>query len=542
MKKIHSIPLLILAAAQTANATVTGNPDSATMIQGTGSININVLANDSSDTESGWVTIRNVNNSSAAYGSVVMNEDGTLNYTPPNEDYTGTDTFYYLPADELGYGNSVIVTVEVTARSEEPEEPVEPEEPEEPVQPEEPVDPIEPVEPERPVFNIEAYVTGERNKSVAAMLGEACNSEATSERLMSSCDQLSAQANESGNLDNAVSIIAPDESLIQRRLMAENARNKTSRLYQGMAQLNAASGPAAISINNQVLPTGGSAGDGFSSPWTLLTSIQSEHFERNQTAKESGYESSNLGALVGFGYRVNSNLNLGMALDWSSYEVDFAEEGGNLDSDIRSLNGFLSYYKGSFHADVQVGYTSGDTQATRFLDFPEKSVAASEYGSNQWNVSTQLEWAWQPRAWGVRPFVRLDYLNTDVDAFTETGSSIWNTSTGKQNHKLLNSSLGLDTSYVVTRSWGVIIPGVKFSAINQSNLSNDPVNFQLVDASSLGNFQLQADSADSMFYEWTVSTAIVLPNGVSTFISARSASSFNDSKARQITAGINVEF
>ena len=359
---------------------------------------------------------------------------------------------------------------------------------------------------------------------------------------MSSCDQLSAQANESGNLDSTVSNIAPDESLIQRRLMAENARNKTSRLYQGISQMHATNGPAAISINNQVLPSGGGAGDGFSSPWTLLTSVQSEHFERNQTGKEAGYESSNLGALVGFGYRVNSDLNLGVALDWSSYEVDFAEKGGNLDSDIRSLTSFLSYYKGSFHADVQVGYTSGDTQANRILDAAKTFTASSDYGSNQWNASTQMEWAWQSGALGARPFVRLDYLNTDVDAFTETGNSIWNTATGKQNHKLLNSSLGLDTLYTFTRSWGVIIPGIKLSAISQSNLSNDPVNFQLVDASSLGNFQLRTDSADSMFYEWTLSTAIVLPNGVSTFISARSASSYNDSKAHQISAGINVEF
>ncbi|RYY75615.1 MAG: autotransporter outer membrane beta-barrel domain-containing protein [Gammaproteobacteria bacterium] len=374
------------------------------------------------------------------------------------------------------------------------------------------------------------------------MLGKACNSELVSDKLTSSCDQLSAQANESGNLDNVVSRIAPDESLIQRRLMSENTRNKTSRLYQGLASLRTSSGPASVSFNNQVLTSGGGAGDGFSSPWTLLTSVQSEHFERNETSKEAGYESSNLGALVGLGYRINNDLNLGIALDWSSYEVDFASKGGNLDSDITSLTGFLSYYKGQFSVNVQAGYTSGDTQAKRVFEFPTRSVAASDYGSNQWNVSTQLDWAWHPGAWGVSPFLRVDYLNTEIDAFVETGDSIWNSSTDKQTHKLLNSSLGLDTTYTITKSWGVIIPGVKLSAINQSNLSNDPVNFQLVDASSLGNFQLRADSADSMFYEWTLGTAIVLPNGVSTFVSARSVTGLSESSARQITAGINWEF
>jgi uncharacterized protein YhjY with autotransporter beta-barrel domain len=520
MKKIHAFPLLLAASTQYANAAVTSNADAANMVQGTESVKIDVLANDTTTSEGGMFVVRI--NLVAAYGSAVINEDNTVTYTP-NESFVGVDTFSYVAADDSGYGGDTLVTVEVKARTEEP-------------------DPVEPTDPERPVFDIENYVTGARNKSVASMLGVACNAQQVSERLANSCDQLSSQANEQGNLDDAVSRIAPDEALIQRRLMAENSRNKTSRLYQSVAQLRTTSGPAAISINNKVLPTGGGAGDGFSSPWTLLTSVQSEHFERKQTDKEAGYESSNLGALLGFGYRVNSDLNLGLALDWSSYEVDFADKGGNLDSDIRSLTGFLSYYKGAFHADVQAGYTSGDTQAKRIFDFPETAVAESDYGSSQWNVSTQLEWAWQPGAWGVRPFLRLDYLSTNVDAFTETGSSIWNTSAGKQTHKLLNSSLGLDTSYTLTKSWGVIIPGIKLSAINQSNLSNDAVNFQLVDANSLGNFQLRADSADSMFYEWTFSTAIVLPNGVSTFISARSVSSYNDSSARQITAGINWEF
>jgi len=541
MKKIHAVPLLIVAAAHNASAEVFSNPDSATMIQGTGSININVLANDSSNTESGLVYVWSAGGSTAAYGTVILNENGTLNYTPPTENFIGTDTFTYTPKDDFGYGHTTIVTVEVTARSE-PEEPVEPEIPEQPVEPEQPVDPVEPIEPARPIFNIETYVTGERNKSVAVMLGNACNSELVSERLINSCDQLSSQANENGNLDDIVSRIAPDEALIQRRLMAETTRNKTSRLYQAIEQLHSTDGPASLSINNHVLPTGGGAGDGFSSPWTLITSIQTEKFERNQTSKEAGYDSNSVGALLGFGYRANNDLNLGLAFDWSSHKVDFVEHGGNLDSEIYSLNGFLSYYKGRLHVDLQAGFTSGNTQAKRVFTFPDTTVATSDYDSNQWNVSTQLEWAWQLSAWEVKPFLRLDYLNTDVDAFAETGNSIWNVSTAKQNHKLLNSSLGLDTSYTLTKSWGVIIPSLKFSAINQANLSNDPVSFQLLDAGTSGNFQLRSDSADSLFYEWNFSTAFVLPNGVSTFISARAVSSYNNSSAIQFTGGINWEF
>jgi uncharacterized protein YhjY with autotransporter beta-barrel domain len=506
MKPLHALPLLLLAAIQDANATATGNPDSRTMVRSTGSITIDVLANDTSTIVNGDLFIQTYSTVSSGYGSVVLNNDNTLTYTP-NEGFSGTDTFTYFVTDDSGYGNQTVVTVEV-------------------------IDEIQP---------IDGFVTGARNRSIATMLDTACNAEGASNELISSCVELLSQVGEGNNLDSLVSNIAPDEALAQRSLMSENNRNRTSRLYQGIAQLHAGSS-ASLTVNDQVMSSGGGAGDGFSSPWTLLSSIQTEHFEHNQTSKEAGYEASSVGALIGVGYRVDRKLSLGVAFDWSSYEVDFAAKGGNMDSDVYSLTGFLSYYNGPLHWDLQAGYTTGDTQAKRVINFPDTAAAYSDYGSDQLSLSTQLESAWQFNAWALKPFVRMDYLQTKVDAFSETGDSIWNMSASKQNYSQLNTSVGLDTSYTATMSWGVFIPGIRFSAVNQNDLDNDAVNFQLINAGDLGNFKLSADSPDSMFYEWNLNSAFILKNGVSTFLSGRVVSGYKDSKAYQITGGINWEF
>lgn len=501
---LHALPLLLLAAIQDANATATGNPDSRTMIRSTGSITIDVLANDTTNLTNSDLFIQTYSSVSSGYGSVVLNNDNTLTYTP-NEGFSGTDTFTYFVTDDSGYGNQTVVTVEVIAE----------------------IDPID------------GFVTGARNRSIATMLDTACNAEGASSELIDSCIELLSQT-EGDNLDSLVANIAPDEALAQRGLMSENNRNKTSRLYQSISHLNSG-GAASLSINNQRLPSGGGAGD-FSSPWTLLTSIQTEHFEHSQTSKEAGYESESVGALIGVGYRVDRKLTLGVAFDWSSHDVDFAAKGGNMESDIYSLTGFLSYYNGPIHWDLQAGYTTGDTQTTRVINFPVTEKAYSDYGSDQLSLSTQLESAWQFDSWALKPFVRFDYLQTKVDAFSETGDSIWNMSSGKQNYSQLNTSVGLDTSYTATMSWGVFIPGIRFSAVNQSDLDNDAVNFQLIDAGDLGSFKLSADSPDSMFYEWNVSTAFILKNGVSTFISGRVVSDYAASKSYQIAGGINWEF
>lgn len=511
-----AIPLLFLAAAiQNANATAIANPDSATMVQGSGSIIIDVLANDTStDTESD-VFISTNDSTSAAYGSIVLNNDNTLTYTPPDENFTGTDTFSYFAVDESGYGGSAIVTVEVTAA---------------------------PVEPEVP-SSLVPYVTGRRNKAVAAMLDDVCSAGELSNALGSGCAQLYAQIDEEGDMNAVVAEIAPDEALTQRHLLTENSRNKTSRLYRSLSQLRSGGGSANLTFNNNTLVSGGAAGSDLNSPWTLLSSIQVEDFEHTSTQDETGYDSNALGFMLGLNYRLDGNLNVGAAFDWTSYALDYVNKGGNLDSDIYGVTGFLSWYSGALSLDLQAGYSVGNSKTQRRFISPAQTYANSDYDSDQLSLSTQIEWAWQPGAWALRPFLRFDYLDNNIDGFTETGNSVWLMSAAKQSQEQINSSAGLDTSYTMSFPWGVMIPGVRLSLVNQANLHSDPVAFQLAEAdSTLGSFQLHTNSPDSLFYQWDINAVFVLTNGLSSFISIQTVSSYENVSSQQFGGGINWEF
>ena len=57
-------------------------------------------------------TLSVVGTSPPANGSVVVNSDNTITYTP-NDGFTGTDTFSYTVADEIGTRASAAVTVTV---------------------------------------------------------------------------------------------------------------------------------------------------------------------------------------------------------------------------------------------------------------------------------------------------------------------------------------------------------------------------------------------------------------------------------------------
>lgn len=516
MKHIHpSIPMLLLAAAiQDANA-ATVNPDTATAIRNGGPITIDVLENDIQDpqSEQGLFFVF-YDQLSAAYGTVTLNEEtNELIYEPP-ADFVGQDTFFYQADDGFGYGGA-LVTINV----------------------------VEATQPE-----LATYAEGGANKAVAGMLDDLCpvaGGETQLAQFSQSCSELYSLLadGDTALLNENLRQIAPDESLTQRGLMAENARSKTARVQRAMAQLRTG-GAASLSINNTILPLGGAAGDELGSPWTLLSAIQFEDFERDQTGNQAGYDSKAKGLMLGLGYRLGSSLNLGAVLDWTTYDLDYLSDGGDLESDLLNFTGFLTWYSGNFGLDLQLGYTQGDSDAQRRFTFPVVAYADSRYDSSQRDLSGQFDWTWQNGAWTLQPFLRLDYLRSEIDGYTETGDSLWLTAVEKQAHERINTSAGLDTRYTLTYAWGVMVPTVKLSLVNQANLQNSPVAFQLVQANDFGfgGFELRTDSPDSLFYQWDISTAFVLAGGWSSFLGVQVLSGYDHVSAYQVSGGVNWEF
>jgi VCBS repeat-containing protein len=108
----------------TATVTVEVNPandppvavvDTATTDEDTGVV-IDVLANDS-DAEGDTLSITGTSN--PANGSVAINGDGTLTYTP-DPDFVGTDTFEYTVEDASGASSTATVTVDVDPTNDAP--------------------------------------------------------------------------------------------------------------------------------------------------------------------------------------------------------------------------------------------------------------------------------------------------------------------------------------------------------------------------------------------------------------------------------------
>ena len=464
------------------------------------------------------VSLTSFSTTSDQGGTVTQGENGLI-YTPP-QDFEGEDTFTYDASDGFSYGGPVVVTVTVSQ-----------------------------VPTEEEGSDIEGAVTGTNNKKTARMLDGLCSKIANEET--AGFSELTLQnvtdlCNTTEDLNEAVSQITPEEVLLMRRMMSNISQGHSQRIYQHQDALRSGRSGLVVATHHNLMfqsYRGGSAGAEQDSRWGVFGSVHYDNAEHDQSLNESEYESSGYGVTMGVDYRLSSSLFVGGAVDLSSFEVDYASDAGETQSDVVNVTGFVTWFMDDYSFDLQLGYGNADFDTERNIAFtaiPEPAKGSTS--SDQFNLSFQVDWAYSKDALTLRPFMRLDYMTTTIDGYTETGGSGWAMRVGEQDVDQITTGMGLDASYSMGFDWGVFVPGFKVSAVSESSSDYSPVTFQLAGVSSAdGAFTLQPDSEDSLFYQYELSGVFGLKGGWSTFMSAQFIGGYDDYSAYVISCGARME-
>ncbi|MDY6920180.1 MAG: autotransporter domain-containing protein [Pseudomonadota bacterium] len=519
--KTHGVPLLLLSAAVSTEvyAIATAVDDQAQVFTDS-IVDIDVAANDDFNAE-GLPTII-LSENGPFYGSAIVNQNGTITYTP-DPGYEGTDQFDYFIWDDDGqaYGDTGTVTVTVN--------------------------PLPATGDEGP---LETLADTESERVTARMLETLCeegsNQESLTQELADECSRLLGQSEVSYTADEIRQLlgdITPEEILMQRRMLAEIMRGQADRLYGIRRQLRqeegvATAGPDTLLLNSYV---GGVAGES-APPLAWFGSVKFGNTEHDQTDRESGYDADITSLMLGLNYRLRPDLDLGLALDMTQYDVDYESGAGELESSTNTLSGYGSWYRDAFGVDVILGYTTGDIETERTVSLPTPDVIAGETDADMLFLSTQFQYSYVQGALTSRPFLRIDYLSAEVDAYSETGSNPWLMNVGKQELDQVNFHLGVDTSYALSYDWGVMVPGVVVSVISEGSQDYSPVAFSLVqDSTNFSEFELRPDGEDSLFYQLDLNSVFVMKNGFSTYISAQFTLGYDDIDAYTLQGGFNYE-
>ena len=84
-----------------------------------------------------------------------------------------------------------------------------------------------------------------------------------------------------------------------------------------------------------------------SGSWGLLLSVQGGETERSETTNELGYDSELEGVVIGLDYRFNDALVAGVAVGFTTDEVKYDGDTGDLETESESVIAYLTYLIGA---------------------------------------------------------------------------------------------------------------------------------------------------------------------------------------------------
>ncbi len=521
-----------LIATSAYAAAPTAVPD-ARSIPENSSITINILSNDF-DTDGDLIFVQSI--SQPANGTAVLNADGSVFYTANPGFGNATDTFTYVLADNSEEGLTSTGTVTITVQD-------------------------------------NVYVdsaTNDNDASVAEVLSGLCGDlsslsdaelGAAQRLLLNQCITLDTiRANnpdDEAAIAEALSQIAPEEAIAQTRVALDANRSQVKTVSQRVQQQRVArrNGQTnSIALNGMQWQRDSIRGAGASadessilSKFGIFASVQLEDAERDKTDLENGYDADSTVFTIGADYYLSESLLIGSTLGINRNELEYASSDGSLDTDITTLSVFGAYFQDNFSFYLQAGYGWTEFDSNRNVSYGtdtlgiDATLTSATKGTQQ-SINSRAEWEWQSGVLRVIPFARLDYLNNDTDAYGEQGTTGLEMSFDNQSASQLTLAAGVQSTYTLTPSWGVLVPSIGLTYLSEVDSNRDPIVARFaVDPDAARAYTLENDGGDTSFYQLSIGTSAVFVHGFSAFAEYTTYLGYENLSVSQLQLGMRYE-
>jgi len=374
--------------------------------------------------------------------------------------------------------------------------------------------------------------------------------------------------------------VAPEEMATQETDIVELSSNQLNSIGSRLAGLRSSmqtssqqssldsSQPGLVAFNLNGYGSG--AGDDLASSGRLGVYIHATigTGDKDQTAKESGFDIDSTSVTIGTDYRLNGGAFIGAALGVNTSDSEMSNNGGDVESDgvslmvygTKSLNDRL-YLEGT------LGLGKYDYDTSRNLNYSARGTSVLQTAL----ASTEADMTFASFGFGFNPSYkqdegvqlsytgRLNYLDADVDGFTESMSNQgangfgMNLEIAGQEIQSLTSVLGVQASKVFGTASGVVIPFIELSYVHEfeddartisARFANDPFSagFNQASGSNSTIISIVTDAPDTDYFRFAFGTSGVLPRGKNWFISADTTLGLEGTSYYSLTGGLRGEF
>ncbi len=281
--------------------------------------------------------------------------------------------------------------------------------------------------------------------------------------------------------------------------------------------------------------------------WSFFASGRLEMGDRPGTSLERGYDLDTLGITAGVDYRLRPGTVAGAALGFVDTETTVAG-GGAVEVSGHSASAFVTWFGDHLWADGIVSWSTVDYEARRVIVLPvplagsSRLTARSSPGGEQVAVDVGLGWDTSRGASSFTGFGRLSYLEARVDGFTEQGGGPFNLTFRRQQVESLLAEAGVEIVWALSRSWGVLQPLVRASALHE--LEDDPREVLAVLAAAPGSatVRVPTDAPDRDFLRVGLGVTATLARGRGVYVLYETDLERDDLDLSRLTAGLRIEF
>jgi uncharacterized protein with beta-barrel porin domain len=355
------------------------------------------------------------------------------------------------------------------------------------------------------------------------------------------------QINNPDGLDEVVRQISPEETLA----LAKAATGATEAVSAALGKrLNSMGGGSSFTLNGQQWQqhtTGGAAGDELrNSPWSLFATAQIETADKDRTLAENGFSYSANSLLVGLDYQLTADWVIGLAGGFGKNDMDFLNADGNVKTDTQSA---IFYNLINFNAmswDIQLGMSDSSYDINRRIHYTDTQAnvwnSQASTSGQQIFANTSLQYQFSYKALSLYPSIKLGMTQSTLDAYGENNIGGYEVSIGEQKEEQTKIDLGLQGQYALNFSWGVLIPTASANFISQTSSSKDAVTGTFAYGPlSQSAFVMTPEEFDSSYYQVSLGTSAVFPNGFSTFITAQQTLGYENFSSQQFSIGGRLE-
>jgi uncharacterized protein YhjY with autotransporter beta-barrel domain len=308
--------------------------------------------------------------------------------------------------------------------------------------------------------------------------------------------------------------------------------------------------------------TGRIAGFG---PWSIFANFEAEWFDQDRQpyANERAYDGDRFRGTAGVDYRLNAATHIGLSLSYEDYTSSFVADlpgrnfvpqanGGGVKNEAFAATVFASSMLGEnawIDLSAGIGWSDYDfrrnavfQESTRTIAQTNVSATGSANGK-QYFASLGLGYDFSSGALSIGPYVRGRWTRSTIDAYAENdpGGTGLALNVSKQKANSLTGILGLDMSYAIGASWGVIVPQARIEYEHEFDDDPRTTLTSLVLDSANTPFAITNDAPDRDYFNAGIGLVFVLPGGVMPFIDYEALIGYSNLKRHRVAAGIRLE-